>query len=362
MVKNERRSTKITLVVGLFSILFLFTTTAHARIYGNIVAFGDSLTDHYGLQAYLGPYDPVANPNGAPDVWSDGDVWVEYLADIWGAELDNNAIAGAMTQGHESEAVQMLSDNGTLPNLGLVGQADMYVASVPEFDPEETLFTIWIGGNNLLEFGRGELDTTEPFVMITEAMTGIKDAVVTLYSQGATNFLILNLPDIGKTPAYNKRSPEVIASVTQLVQSYNASLDAAVKNLEASLEGITIYSFDVFTYFTEMIDSGVFVNVTDTYMEIDAEGNKTGNVNGDAEDYVFWDNIHPMTKAHKMVATEVDETIFSVKEADNDSSSTCFIDSVNGQRNGNADHFIFFVIASLLAGVGALISNKRSEK
>ncbi|MBF0200281.1 MAG: SGNH/GDSL hydrolase family protein [Desulfamplus sp.] len=356
MFKSTASSRKVSVVVcSLFVVLFI-VSTANARTYEKIVAFGDSLSDHSGLQAYIGAYDPAANPSGALEVWSNGDVWVEYLAHRWGVPLENNSIAGAMTRGHENETVQMMSDSGRLPQLGLVGQVAMYVASSPEFDPEETLFAIWIGGNNLLEFGRGKMHTADPIVMITDAMTDIKDSIVSLYSQGASHFLVLNLPDIGKSPAYNKKDPAIIGSVTRLVQSYNGALAAAVAGLEAGLEGVTIYSFDVFEYFDVMLESGVFANVTDTYMELDADGNKTGYVTGNAEDYIFWDNIHPMTKAHEMVAVEVDETLFSVKSS---SSSTCFITSINTGSSDASRNYVFFIMAALF---GVMIAFAAGEK
>lgn len=360
MVKGKQSlKGRSTVACVLFAVMLLISTAAQARIYQNIVAFGDSLSDHYGLQVYFGTYDPVTNPNGVPEVWSDGDVWVEYLAAGWGASLENNAIGGAMTLGHESETVQMLSNNGTIPNLGLVGQVGMYVAGSPQIDSEETLFTIWIGANDLMEFGRGEYYTTEPYVMIAGAMTSITDAVVSLYSQGASHFLILNLPDIAKSPGYNKRSPEEIASVTQLVQAYNGALTANIEKLEASLDGITIDSYDMFAYLGEIIDSGTFVNVTDTYMELDAEGNKTGNVNGDAADYLFWDSIHPTTRAHEIIADKLDEAIFSVNSS---GSSTCFIDSVNGDMNSSSRRAVSFILASLFLGMASIVLKKRFEK
>lgn len=125
-----------------FVLVLLIPAAAHARTYQNIAAFGDSLSGHFGLAFYLGPYDSISNPNGAPAVWSNGDVWIEYLAGEWEASLDNNAIGGAMTKGHESEAVQALSDSGKLSQQGFGGQTDLYLSNSPGIDQEKTLFTI----------------------------------------------------------------------------------------------------------------------------------------------------------------------------------------------------------------------------
>ncbi|MFK5954204.1 MAG: SGNH/GDSL hydrolase family protein [Desulfobacterium sp.] len=341
----------------LFALVLLSSTAAHARIYENIVAFGDSLSDHHGLEFYIGLQDPVVNPNGAPAVWSNGDVWVEYLADNWGASLDNNAIGGAMTLGHENVAIQALSDDGTFPQLGLVGQTTLYLSSSPEFDPEETLFTIWIGGNDLLEFGKGESYTIDPEVMITDAMNNITNAVVALYSQGATHFLMLNLPDFGKLPAYNTKSAEDIAAATGLAQAFNSALDTTIEVLKTNLEDISIDSFDAFSYLSELIETNAFANVTDTYMEVDDEGNRTGNVNGDADDYLFWDNVHPMTRAHEMFADELSEGLYP---EDNDGGdSSCFINSIHGNKTSSANQMIVLLLASMLVGITSIFFKKR---
>ena len=342
-----------------FGLMLLIASAAHARIFQHIVAFGDSLSDHYGLQSYLGPYDPVTNPNGALEVWSNGDVWVEYLANNWGATLDNNAIAGAMTLGHENEALQAQVDVGALPPLGLVGQVDLYTASGPVIDSDNTLFTIWIGANDLMEFGRGESHTADPNVMITDAMNNIANSVESLYDHGARYFLFLNVPDIGKSPGYRTSPPDEVNAVTALVQSYNSALAATIESLELNFSGIAVYSVDMFAYLDEMINSGIFVNVTDTYMTLDAQGNKTGGVNGNADDYLFWDNIHPMTRAHSMVADRVEDTP-PFKDTDSSSNSLCFISSVvRGQAKNPLHTSAALLLAVFTTGMAAGFSRKR---
>lgn len=350
---NQLMKRVVLSVCVLIAFAMAFSTVAHARTYENIVAFGDSLTDHNGLSSYVGVYDPDTNPNGAPEVWSNGDVWVEYLAADWGANLDNNAIGGAMSLGHENAEIQALSDSGAFPQLGLVGQVDLYVSTDPEFDEEETLFTVLIGANDFLEFGKGEYYTTDPEVLIGGIMNNISDAVVSLYSEGAVNFLIINLPNIGITPSYSSKSAAEIAAITALIQAYNTALATTVESLKANLSGISIDLFDSFTFITELFDTNAFANVIGTYMELDAEGNRTGNVNGDADDYMFWDSIHPMTRTHEMMADELSETLYP--EENDGGSSSCFINSVQGNAAGSATPLIVLVVSLFfvaIAGIG----------
>lgn len=330
------------LIVLLFVIL---PVGAFARTFENVVAFGDSLSDHGGLSYYMGIYDPIDKPMGVLEVWSNGNTWVEYLSDELGATLDNNAIGGAMTLGHENTGIQTASDAGSFPQLGLVGQVNSYVGESPYFTQSQTLFSIWIGGNDFLKFGRGELGISDPIVMISRAMTNIQTAITSLYNEGAVNFLVLSLPDIGSTPLYNTRSDSDIATATALTISYNTSLANLVNTLRTSLSGSTIYYFDVFTYMNSMITNNIFTNVTGSYMELDGSGNYTGNFNGPAENYLFWDFIHPTTRAHEYVGKKVASTIL----ASDDDDSTCFISLLGNNENYSNNYtvrlvFVFFII------------------
>ncbi len=335
---------KITTKILSLVVLSLFLAAALpsaslGRSFDTIIAFGDSLTDHGGLQSHLGAYDPVNNPDGAPETWTNGDVWVDYLADILGATLDNNAIGGAMTLGHVNDTIQGMTDAGNLPPLGLVGQVNSFGSEDVDFIAANTLFTIWIGGNDLLKFGRGESAAATPDELITDAVDNVLNAMSELVTEeGALNIMVINLPDLGKTPAYNSRTTEEIQAVTDLTSAFNSALDQGLNNFSNLSPDVTVISFDVFTYLNQIISGDTFADVTGTFMVLDENGNPTGATNEPAEDYLFWDAIHPTTKAHEMVAEEVAKTLDDIEEDDDtisdpeedkddngDSSSGCFI-------------------------------------
>ncbi len=328
----KKTSRKVLVLAVLTLILVVaFPLASMAGTYRTIIAFGDSLSDHFGLASYIGLYDPLRNPNGALDSWTNGDVWVEYLADDLNAELDNNAIAGAMTLGHENPAIQAQTDTGNLPPLGLVGQVNRFVGEGTMFDPNTTLFTIWIGGNDLLKFGRGESAFTDPQALIASAVDNIINSMSALASVGAQNILVINLPDLGKAPAYNSKSAQEIQAATGLAMAFNAALAQGINAFSAIFPDVTVISFDIFTNLNEIINSGIFANVTGTYMVLDANGDRTGATNEPAGDYLFWDAIHPTTKAHENVATEIGDVLAAmgiVPASDGHGSSTCFIDTL----------------------------------
>lgn len=356
MLKSFKKIYVPAIQTAIFLLLFV-SGTAFAAGYSRIVAFGDSLSDHGGLlkyQAYLGgAYDPVTNPNGVLTTWSNGDVWLDYLKSGLGVELENKAIAGAMSEGHENSSVQSMIDQGILPDLGLGGQIDSYIASGPSFDPATTLFSIWIGGNDLLEFGRMESKYASPDAMIFGATTAIVQDIEKLYSEGARNFLILNLPDVGKAPVYSKMTAEYKAAATQLCFMYNLMLWSGVDKFVAAHSDVKVIKFDAFTYINDQLKSGNFANTTGTYVKLDEKGERTTEFNGPASDYFFWDSIHPTTKAHEVLAGGVSSKIKEATQTPDNGggtnggntgsgsgSSSCFIrtasDSIPDYAQGSA--------------------------
>lgn len=356
MTKDMSRSKNYCTVLIIFLFIML-PAIASSRTFDTVVGFGDSLTDHGGLQSYLGVYDPVSNPNGALEVWSNGDTWIEYFVAELGATLDNNAIAGAMSLGHESATVQSYSDAGVFPQLGLVGQVNTYVSGEPSFAASETLFTIWIGGNDFLEFGRGEMATNDPYEMIENAMANISTAINALYQGGARNFLIINLPVMSATPSYNTRPEEEINQVMMLTAIYNHFLKELASSLNASLTDSSIYYYDVFYYMEIVLLANTFADSTTTYMELDALGNKTGNVNGPAENYFFWDSIHPTTKAHEIVGKDVAEFILAADDDDDD--STCFISYINKSTDLSGTYSLCCILTIIIVGFAAVFTNRK---
>lgn len=342
-------------VYSIICILLLLPSIAGAANYTKVVAFGDSLSDHSGLQRYIGAYDPVSNPNGALTTWSNGDIWLDYLKTKINVDIDNRAIAGAMTEGHENSTIQSMINSGALPDLGFNGQIDSYVATNPIFDSATTLFALWIGGNDLLEFSRGESKYASPDALIYGATAVITQSMENLYAKGARNFLVLNLPDIGMAPAFVHSSSEIKASATLMSSMFNQMLWGRIDQFTAAHSDAKVVKFDIFSYINSQLASGIFPNPTGTYMIYDAEGNRTTSHNEPASDYFFWDMIHPTTKAHELLAGEVATKIKPVEPpvvdpgnptTSSGSSSSCFIKSVADTTSFNHEYILIF------AGIG----------
>jgi thermolabile hemolysin len=212
------------------------------------------------------------------------------------------------------------------PNLGLRGQVNTYIAGGPAYAPSRTLFTILIGGNDLLEYLRGESDAADHIALLIDAMSNIQTAITDLYDDGATHFLVLNLPDLAATPRFNALPNAAdITSVRALTLNFNTALSTLVGNLRNNLSGVTIHYFDTYAYLNDMIAGGYFAESQTSWLTLDGSYVPTGATNGPEEDYLFWDAIHPMTRAHEYLGNRAARSVMTAEE---DDDSTCFITGV----------------------------------
>lgn len=276
------------LAVLIFTSLFLYMPAA--ADFSQIVAFGDSLTDN-GTNIIYGDLHGI-------DHFSNGDVWVEYLAQSRDIPLDDWAYGAAYTgYGTSSEF---------FPNeYGLLWQTCNYITdyfqALPSDQPltldTSALYTIWAGGNDFLGLPAGATQA-DIGATIATATGNIVTAVNLLAVAGAQNFLVLNLPDLGKTPRYNY-DPTVSTGASGLASAFNQALDDALATYTVS--GINLCQLDTFAFLNDTINDGYFTNSTDVWK-------------GSGEDpkyYLFWDEIHPTTGAHWLLSEVADEQLNS---------------------------------------------------
>jgi len=246
-----------------------------------LVAFGDSLSDNGNL--FRGTGFP------GPPYWqgrfSNGPVWVERMAEqleIPPARFVDLAVGGA-TSG-DVLAYQVL------PFLTTVGDV-----------PDDTLVTYWAGANDLLDL----LDdpNQDPNELIEEATTNIGVALALLLLNGAEDIVVLNLPDLSLTPGVTSlNDPNVVLLAHAISRAFNRELGFVIDQLEAYFQ-VDLVEVDSFRLLTGIVqDPGAlgFINVTDA-----AYDRSTGNVAPQDELYLFWDEIHPTGRAHKVLAGAV---------------------------------------------------------
>ncbi len=118
----------------------------------------------------------------------------------------------------------------------------------------------------------------------------------TLWDAGARQIVVVSLADMGTTPAFNSNgsSGEWVSALTV---SYNQALEAALLGLET--DGVPTIRVDGFGWFRNIAalpEEFGFANVTDGFLP---DGLSAGD---DPAQYLFWDYIHPTTRAHRVMA------------------------------------------------------------
>jgi len=300
-----------TALVALFA-LALSTAVLHAQAYTSIVVFGDSLSDtgnfaHLSNSAYgLQIPGPVADytagrftdgTDTSPAAHNFTGVWVEQLAASLTANpaikdsLDGglNYATGSATTATGTSVVQYGPSNSltvTVPNVAQ--QIATYLATKPTIT-SKTLFVVWCGANDLIA-------ATTSAQIVAAAQNDVAN-VQTLIAAGATDILVPNLPPLGSVPRFNT-IPAESAAANGAVAGYNQALAYGLSQLAAANPGTTLrlYTMDTYSLFNSILPSpSVFglVNATISSQEL--------SVNPDT--YLFWDDLHPTTAVHHVIAT-----------------------------------------------------------
>lgn len=173
------------------------TAQASSTQYDRIIAFGDSYSDDA-----LGFHD-----NNGFNRYTNGPVWVEYLArDLGISNIDDRAWGGAKTGQGGASGIDW---------SGLLWQVNQFKPSQPL---THALVTVWIGYNDVYD-GQADMATS---------IGHVAHALDMLANKGMQHVLILNLPTIAATPAYNPGSAyaDKADAVRHLVQAYNKALHA----------------------------------------------------------------------------------------------------------------------------------------
>jgi phospholipase/lecithinase/hemolysin len=258
-----------------FAAVALLLTAAlpvHGETFAHIVTFGDSLSDNGNL--YNLTLGLVPDSDYFEGRFSNGPVWVERLAAIIGADLDDLAYGGASTDGFFP------------PGLG--AQIATWQA---QGDSLQGLFTVWAGANDYLLLGR-----TDAQRAVLNIMAGFE----TLASDGVSRILILNLPDLGLTPRFLSESAGKQAEASAYSMDFNQKIADSLVSFSGNHPGVLIYFLNAYDLFERLVSDPAefgFQNASKSSPDFGMDYRNDGG-------YVFWDDVHPTTEAHALLAQE----------------------------------------------------------
>ncbi|MFN6513318.1 MAG: SGNH/GDSL hydrolase family protein [Nostoc sp. CreGUA01] len=281
------------LATGIFLVSLIFPLKVSAQNNDEIYVFGDSFSDTGNIFNATSKIVPPS-PSYFNGRFSNGPVWVEYLASDLGLKLnlETNFAYGGATTGYE---------NIGIPGLpGLQQQINSFTSANPSANPN-ALYVIWAGTNDYLDYFFGDIPNP------TQTVNNLSVSVKSLAAVGAKDILVVNLPDLGKFPVTggNNQDADFLSSFTS---AHNSSLTANLNLLNQQLSpDVNIVPLDVNSLFNRIIAApGEFglTNVTDSCvgeLSIVPINLPKQPVVCDPDRFLFWDQVHPTTAAHKLI-------------------------------------------------------------
>jgi len=334
-------------LAGAISAALLFSTSAAATQFSNVVVFGDSLSDSGNLSTLAQlpvPMRFTTNP---------GTTTIENVATGLGFTL-----TPSLTGGNDyawGGAGVITNSPGTpagVPTLST--QIDGYLTAGAV--DRQALYSVWGGANDIFYHATAAAAGAQAQAAIATNTAGLPPAMAAqvadqiaqqalatagvsafetaeqvqanvaaaaqqevkligdLQAAGASNILVFNLPNVGITPSARSQGADAAASLTGLAVVYNGQLNAGLSQL-----GTGIIPIDTYGLLNEVVANPQqfgFSNVTDpactggdgSSLGCAPEGTPGAAVTykpGSENSYLFADGVHPTTAAHAMLGQYV---------------------------------------------------------
>ncbi len=305
-----------------FLLALFITCTAslvHAQQYTSVVIFGDSLSDtgnvaHLTQQKY-GVRIPGPIADYTDGRFSDGydtvpaaqnfvGVWIEQLAAMIPAHpeikdsLDGgtNYAYGLATTGSGTTPFTFGPSDSLSVNVNNMGQQITdYLATSPKID-KKTLFVLWGGAIDLLH--------ATSTAMVVHAAINQALNVQRLIDHGATQFIVPNLPPLGLIPRLNgSLATSIPATQASILFNQVLAEGLAIVRLVNRNKNIQIAQLDVFSLFRQVTSS------PSKYSLVNVTGSSQGNFLVNPDTYLFWDDLHPTTRGHGILADAADRLL-----------------------------------------------------
>lgn len=293
--------------IAIIFLLVCFTQLTYATPIQQLVVFGDSLSDNgnfYSATFKFVPKQPYYDGR-----FSNGPTWAE------------NVTATLFAKDHLKLSINMAYGGATAKpsHNDLAWQVSSFLKQRDFKNKDNCLFVIWIGSNDYLP-AKGSTD-----IETNEVIASIKKQVDILIENGAKHFLIIELPDLGKTPLAKLVGARYQAKIHELSMMHNQKLASMIAALKKSHPTIDFISFDPNPLFTKAVrhpkqfgiknsQDACFIGDTFMYSVLSDKSYGTINtpINHDAiivcrngDEHLFWDHVHPTRVVHEKIAAAV---------------------------------------------------------
>ena len=290
-------------------ILFLIVSSQSfaQKSFSQIYVFGDSLSDTGNLASVLDftlPDPPFYQSSRI----TNGPVAVEVMASQLGITLTPSFHLIGAEQGTNYAVVGGRASVDASEPTGLLFQISSFLANHPNGAPNDALYIMFIGANDVRDASR--LATEEQrLAHLDLAIYNIQASLAQLTAVGAKHILIVDVPNIGRTP-----EAAIIAQLlgdrdfpklaTALVNNFNKKLRKVTLDLRKKIGPHNVQFFSAYRVMEFMLNHAEqlgFSNSTDACYDSE---NFQFYANCSVElmpSYFFFDYLHPTAKVHKKI-------------------------------------------------------------
>lgn len=292
-------------------------TTTYSKIY----AFGDSLSDAGNLS--ISTSAPVSPPyykeyygSTTGNVFSNGPVWLQDLATDLGLAVPGPSLASGTDfayGGAETGATPQNAGSPEYSAISLPAQLQQFQLQVPNPSPT-ALYTLSVGANDI------DSILADPSLTSAQQTTDVDDAVAneisfvkSLVSDGARNFAILNVPDLGKIPeitlGLDDGSDTPSAAYDTLASQLSAEYNTALVAQLGTITGASIHVVDAYTLIDDVTADPAAYGLTNVTTPVwdgnflsDSSGTLVATTPAAQDQYLFFDDYHPTETGQQGIA------------------------------------------------------------
>jgi phospholipase/lecithinase/hemolysin len=202
----------------------------------------------------------------------------------------NYAVGGA-TAAVGTDVLPGINDN-------LPSQVAAFSASVKDSADPNALYVLMIGGNDVID---AVANNSGPSAVTDGADQEVAE-ISTLAKEGATHFLVVNVPDVGQIPLFAP-NPGLAAEATTFSIDYDQELARDLAHPTTPLPaGTMIQQFNLFTFNESILANAArlgFTNTTDpcyTFTLLPTSAETTPECGMNAENinhFLYFNDVHP---------------------------------------------------------------------
>jgi outer membrane lipase/esterase len=279
-----------------------------AAQYSNLYVFGDSLSD-------AGTFAPSLPPGTGRFTTNPDQVWAQVLGSRWGFTV-TPAVQGGTDYAQGGARVAQLP--GWPPNEPFVKDALPVTQQVQQAlktgIDSRAMYALWAGANDvsiqLAQAATGQITPAQAQANVVLAATQMAQQVAALQAAGAQNLVVINLPDMGKTPSGQSLGPAGAAQLSALASLYNTTLAGGLNTV-----GGNVLRVDSVAWLNDLLKNPASYGITNTTQAacgttpaVLCTRNNLVAPNANLT-YAFADGNHPTGATHLILAQAIGSMI-----------------------------------------------------